>query len=413
MQAFLIFTLLLLLFDLYAFRAVKSLAQNWKSLGVKWIIYILFWFLPVLLLILTLLTYFRPVGPPAYFSKYYFLVGLLILFYIPKLLIAVFLLLDDILSLVSYFVVQPLRKNPPQVFQRYRLFTKTGFILSILPFVAILYGIIFGRFDFRIKEHTLAFRQLPDAFDGFRIVHISDIHTGSFYGHKKRLEKALELVSAADADLIVFTGDLVNNYAGELEGWDSSFKETGARYGKYAVLGNHDYGDYSRWNSPEEKQQNFEAIKKFLERTGFVLLNNAHAVLVLDNDSLAILGVENWGSPPFAQYGDLEAALDGIHNIAFKMLLSHDPVHWNAEVTGKTDIALTLSGHTHAMQFGIRLGRFKWSPSKYLFPYWSGLYQLEDQYLHVNQGLGFIGFPGRIGMPPEITVLILRKDSDR
>lgn len=409
MQAFFIFVIILFLFDLYVFRAVRRITNLWTSLNYRWLVYILFWSVPLLLAVLTLYTYLRPVTPPAYFSRYYFLVGLFILFYIPKLLIAVFHLVDDTLALMGFLVKKVIQKKQGSVFPKYRCFTKSGFIISLLPFLLILYGILYGRFDFKITKQTIEFRNLPASFDGIRIVHISDIHTGSFYAHKKQLKKALGLVEELQPDLVFFTGDLINNYAGELVGWDMYFSKIKARHGKYAVTGNHDYGDYSRWESPDEKLQNFKKIQQFFYDTGFRLLLNEHEILALDGDSLAIIGVENWGSPPFSQYGDLTTSMEGMQELQFKILLSHDPSHWNAEVTGKTDIDLTLSGHTHGMQFGIMLANFKWSPAKYRSPQWGGLYRENDQYLYVNRGLGFIGFPGRVGMPPEITVLTLRK----
>jgi predicted MPP superfamily phosphohydrolase len=207
---------------------------------------------------------------------------------------------------------------------------------------------------------------------------------------------------------VIFTGDLVNNFSGELIGWDTVFLKIQAR-DKYAVLGNHDYGDYSSWDSEELKQKNFDEIKEFYARINFRLLNNENEIFRIGNDSIAIIGVENWGTPPFSQYGDLQKALSGVESVSFKILLSHDPSQWDEEVSGHTDIAITFSGHTHGMQFGIETSWIKWSPIQMKYPRWGGLYREENQYLYVNRGLGYVGFPGRIGMPPEITVITLVK----
>jgi len=244
---------------------------------------------------------------------------------------------------------------------------------------------------------------LPKSFEGLKIVQISDLHIGGFNYRFKILERAVKLINELKPDLIFFTGDLVNNYAWELIGWENVLNKLLAKNGKYAVLGNHDYGDYSQWSSVKEKEENFNSIKQFYNKINFKLLLNQSDIIEVNHEKIAIIGVENRGTPPFKKYGDLETSLKNAKHIPFKILLSHDPTHWNEEVVNKTDIALTLSGHTHGMQLGFNYKDLKWSPIKYKYQHWAGLYQHNKQYLYVNRGLGWLGFPGRIGMRPEIS----------
>jgi hypothetical protein len=266
-----------------------------------------------------------------------------------------------------------------------------------------------GRFNFRITNEKLSFPNLPEAFNGFKVVHISDIHIGSFLGHENQVKKAIELVNEQNPDIILFTGDLVNNFAEELSGWIPILSDLRAKYGKFSILGNHDYGDYFEWPNKAEKEQNLTNLKQAHKELGFKLLLNESMQIELNNSKIGLIGVENWGLPPFPQYGNLKVAMNGSSELPFNILMSHDPSHWDAEVIDKTNIDLTLSGHTHGMQFGIEIGNVKWSPVKYKYPRWGGLYKENKQYLYVNRGFGYIGFPGRVGMPPEITVIELKR----
>jgi len=278
-----------------------------------------------------------------------------------------------------------------------------------LPFLTIMYGIFRSLYRFKIHHVKIKIKNLPKNYIGLRIVHISDIHLGSFNYRYHILDRAINMINHIKPDFIFFTGDLVNNYSWELDNWDKVLKRLSAKKGKYAVLGNHDYGDYKIWDSEDLKQANFESIKEFYKTIDFKLLLNESDVINTDGEELAIVGVENWGNPPFKQYGDLSKSLKNVADIPFKILLSHDPSHWSKEVRGKTDIALTLSGHTHGMQAGINLKNKKWSPIKYKYKHWAGLYEYKEQYLYVNRGLGWLGFPGRLGMRPEITFIELEK----
>lgn len=254
------------------------------------------------------------------------------------------------------------------------------------------------------------FGNLLENFDGFRIVQFSDLHIGSLKGHEDKLITAIDLINAQKPDVIFFTGDIVNNLAIELDGWENILSKLNARYGVFSILGNHDYGDYFPWKNKEDKKENLEDLKNRHKKMGFKLLLNNAEIIEKSGEKIAVLGVENWGKRPFPQYGKLDKALERAGDTEFKILLSHDPTHFDEQVAGKTDIALTLSGHTHGMQFALNFGGIKWSPVSWKYPKWRGLYQNKNtgQYLYVNIGLGYIGFPGRVGTDPEITVFELK-----
>ena len=241
-----------------------------------------------------------------------------------------------------------------------------GLLSGFLPFFVIVYAVFKAVYRFKIHKVQIQFKTLPENFSNLRIVHISDLHLGSFNYRYQILERAVKLINSLHPDFIFFTGDLVNNYAWELNGWEPVFKQLKAKKGKFAVLGNHDYGDYSNWGSEEEKKANFNAIKTFYQNIGFTLLCNEATTVEKNGEELALIGVENWGTPPFKRYGDLEKAMKEVSAVPFKILLSHDPSHWDEEVVSHTNIALTLSGHTHGMQVGFQLMGNQWSPIKYI-----------------------------------------------
>lgn len=286
-----------------------------------------------------------------------------------------------------------------------------GLLSGFLPFFVIVFAIFRTRYHFKVYKVTLELDSLPLAFNGLRIVQISDLHLGSFNYKYDILKRAISKINDLGPDLIVFTGDIVNNYSWELTGWEEVFVPLKAPLGKYAVLGNHDYGDYSTWDSKALKEKNFKEILDFFRNIDFKLLKNEASLLEIGEEKVALIGVENWGNPPFKQYGDLEKAMLQIKKIPFKILLSHDPTHWTQEVRSHTDIALTLSGHTHGMQAGFVYKSLQWSPIKYRYKHWSGLYTHKSQHLYVNKGLGWLGFPGRVGMRPEISCFDLQKEN--
>ena len=283
-------------------------------------------------------------------------------------------------------------------------FIYTGMTLGIASMVMILYGSFIGRTQFDVKEVTYTSSRLPQAFDGYRIVQLSDMHIGSWQGNAEAIQRLVDLVNTQHPDLIVFTGDLVNNRAIELKDSQSILAQLKARDGVYSVLGNHDYGPYHHWKNQQEMEDNLNSLKETEAAMGWQLLNNTHTVLVQGNDSIALIGVENEGEPPFSQYGDLPKAMKGTENM-FQILLSHNPSHWRREVLPQSNVDLTLAGHTHAMQ--VKFGNY--SPASYIYPEWGGLYLEGTRGLYVNVGIGYIGLPFRFGAWPEITVLTLRR----
>lgn len=417
MLSFAVFALIVLLIDLTAYQGLKVLFGETGGITVRLLMRIIFWLVPFLLITSVLyVVYFRPVEPdPRLFNSYYYIIAFAFMFYLPKLFFIAFYVIEEVI-----FSARRLIKRVKRWFAvekpgyqscyrgKFKFMSSLGVGLAIIPFLAIIYGMMIGRFDFRVINKTFEHESIPISFDGFRIVHISDIHIGSFHNYKRQVERAVDLINGQNPDLIVFTGDLVNNFTSELDGFIPVLGRMNAPFGIYSILGNHDYGDYFQWDSEEAKENNLQKMLSAHKEMGFRLLLNEWDILVIDDGRIAIIGVENWGKPPFPQYGDLDKASAGTERFPFRILLTHDPSHWDAEVVNKTDIELTLSGHTHGMQVGIEVGNIRWSPGKLRYPRWGGLYREDSQYLYVNRGLGFIAFPGRIGMPPEITVIELR-----
>lgn len=325
------------------------------------------------------------------------LFGVFVLLFIPKLILALTSLL---LLILVYF---------PIFLQN--ILSYGGFGLSVFVFFAIFHGLIWGKFKYTVHKVVLESSSIPKEFHNYRIVQLSDMHIGSFNKDYAKVLPGIEKVNNLKPDLILFTGDLVNNLASETDGWEETLKSLKAKDGIFAILGNHDYGDYYRFNNSAEKKKNIDDLIHFQEKIGFTLLLNQNTKISRENASINIIGVENWGKPPFPQYGNLKKALAGVDTKNFTILMSHDPSHWKQEVAQKTKIHLTLSGHTHGMQFGFEFGKIKWSPVKFKYPEWAGLYTLNQQLLYVNRGFGFIGFPGRVGIWPEITSIELRHKS--
>ncbi|MFO8055584.1 MAG: metallophosphoesterase [Bacteroidales bacterium] len=329
-----------------------------------------------------------------------FISGFFVLLYFPKLLLVIFNAVDELLFQTARFMTY---EGDP-----FFVLTYGGIVISLLAFLALLYGITIGRYDLRLRKQRLIFSSLPAAFDGFKIVHFSDLHTGSLPPSSSYPSRLVRKINALDPDLVVFTGDLINYSTDEAAPWHNTLKKIRARQGKYAVTGNHDYGNHTGWNTEEERMYDQKKLRQLYEKCGFTLLENQSVDITQTNSSIALTGVNNHGLSPFPQLGNLSKAMEDARDKGFHILLSHDPSHWEAEVKGKTKIGLTLSGHTHGFQFGIHMPGFKWSPVQYMYPQWLGLYTHLNQYLYVSAGCGTIGFPGRTGIPPEITQITLQ-----
>jgi predicted MPP superfamily phosphohydrolase len=345
-------------------------------------------------------------------SGFYLAFAVFVLVYVPKLILLVFMFGEDVFRLfeagVNYFVSKS-DENSALFSSRRKFIGQLALGIAAIPFISILYGITKGKYNFKVLKYTLEFEDLPAAFEGYQVTQISDIHSGSF-DNKEKIEYAVNLVNEQASDVIMFTGDMVNSKSKEMRPWKSTFSKLKAKDGVFSVLGNHDYGDYTRWPSDEAKADNFQELLDIQKDMGFDLLRNESRFIEKNGDRLAIIGVENWGKG-FKQKGDLTLASSQVAPNDFKILLSHDPSHWQYEVVkDPSHYHLTLSGHTHGMQFGIEIpGIVKWSPIKWRYKYWAGIYEKAGQYINVNRGFGFLAFPGRVGIWPEISVITLKK----
>jgi len=327
-----------------------------------------------------------------------------------KLIIILFLFFEDIsravLSIINFFF----SFSDAKIFERRSFLSKIALLVASIPIPFVLYGIYKGRYNYKVYKYDLIFDDLPEDFDGYQITHISDIHSGSLK-NKNNVEYAVRLINEQKSDLILFTGDIINNKSNELIKWKDLLSTMKASDGKFSVLGNHDYGDYVNWNNKQEKEDNFSDLLNFQKQMGFKLLLNENIKIKKGESNISLIGVENWGKGRFKKKGDIDKACIGLNKRDFKIVLSHDPSHWDKIlIDHKTHFHLTLSGHTHGMQFGIEIpGWVKWSPAKWAYRQWAGLYNEKNQFLNVNRGFGVLGFPGRVGIPPEISVITLKK----
>lgn len=405
--------------DLYVFKSLRLLTFGWVPRAWRMAILTAYWFVNVGVyawVVYAVVGYRASMRDHDYFMMY-MAFGALISLLVPKLIVAVFHMFDDVIQLVrtaARWLGKSESRNLGEAVRtttRRDFLTTAGWVVAAIPFAGMLYGIIRGRFQFRVERQTLHFPHLPTSFDGLKIVQLSDIHIGSFFSHDGAVQRGIDMVNELDPDLILFTGDMVNNFAEELDGWEEVLGSLKAKMGKYAVLGNHDYGDYAEWPSAEARLENLERLKKREADLGFELLNNAWVPLrSAAGEEIELIGSENWGAGRFSKYGDLQKAMKGTRPERLQILMTHDPSHWDAQVRGDTSVDLTLSGHTHGMQFGLEIpGFIKWSPAQYRYKRWGGLYREGKQMLYVNRGFGYIGYPGRFGIWPEITLLELKK----
>lgn len=393
------------LVTLYFFQAIKTVFPE----PVIWWVYWAFECILFAFVIYIILTVKRSVNTS---GAVFGIFTLMLISFVPKLIAVPLLLLEDIIRILS-FTFRSLTQSGTSadtvvhMASRNLIVSKSSLTIALIPFLALIWGILNGKYNYRVHQVSVKFPDLPKQFNGFTITQLSDIHSGSLTD-KLAVEKGINLANAQHSDLLLFTGDLVNNSATEMDRWKPSFSRLEAPYGKYSVLGNHDYGDYIQWETEEEKVKNLDLVKAIHAEIGFRLLLNEHVQIERNGQHLTLIGVENWGKGRFAKHGDLAKATENIEAGEFNILMSHDPSHWDAEILKfPKHIQLTLAGHTHGMQFGIELPFFKWSPIKYVYPQWAGLYEEAGRFINVNRGFGFLGYPGRFGILPEITVITL------
>ena len=407
MLRWLFFIIFIAFIEIYAFQAFKT------TIKTKWILVVYqIISLAILVYIVWSLSQFdRSVGQN---RQSVITIGLILIVYVPKIFLTLFMFGEDLIRLIrgaiNYFVEYDNASS--YIPERRKFVSQIALALAAIPFASLIYGIFEGKYNFKVIKQQVFFPDLPDAFDGFKITQISDIHSGSF-DNPEKIEYAIDLINQQETDLILFTGDIVNTHAREMHPWIDTFKGIKKpEFGKFSVLGNHDYGEYVTWPTKKQKDENFEAIKNLHQEIDFKLLLNEHVFIEKENQRIAVVGVENWGKN-FKQSGDLRKASERLTSKDFKILMSHDPSHWEYQVKeDEKHFQLTLSGHTHGMQFGIEIpGFFKWSPVQYVYKQWAGLYENLGRYVYVNRGFGFHAYPGRVGIWPEITVIELKKGS--
>jgi predicted MPP superfamily phosphohydrolase len=402
---FVILCALFLFIEFYSYQAFRTLIKvRWALVSYQVISLLL-----LIFIIYSFTQFDRSVGQT---KQTMFTMGLMLLVYVPKIVLTLVMFGEDIFrigaSILNYFIYNTPRKE--MMPDRRKFVSQIALGLAAVPFLSLIYGIFEGKYNFKVFKQTIFFPDLPDAFDGFKITQISDVHSGSF-DNPEKINYAIDLINAQESDMILFTGDIVNTHAKEMHPWLETFNRIkDYKYGKFSVLGNHDYGEYVTWPSEKEKDENFQQIKKLYDQIDFKLLLNEHTYIQKGEDKIALIGVENWGVN-FKKAGDLNKASDGVNQDDFKVLMSHDPSHWEAEIKNHPkNFHLTLAGHTHGMQFGIEIpGYFKWSLAQYIYKQWAGLYENLGRYVYVNRGFGFHAYPGRVGIMPEITVIELKK----
>lgn len=401
----LFFILFVAIVEIYAFQAFRTVSR------VKWVhySYIILSAIILVYIVYSFTQFDRSVGQN---KQTLFTLGLLLITFIPKIVLTLVLFGEDFIRLISGTITHFLGDNDRGSFlpERRKFVSQIALGIAAVPFLSLLYGMTKGKYNFKVIKQTLFFPDLPESFDGTTITHISDIHSGSFDDAEK-IKYAVDLINEQNSDVILFTGDIVNTHATEMHPWIDTFKGLhNPTLGKFSVLGNHDYGEYINWPSQKDKSDNFEAIKDLHRQIDFKLLLNENIKLRKGEDEIAVVGVENWGHN-FKKAGDLSKASSGLEKSDFKILMSHDPSHWEYEIKNhENHYHLTLSGHTHGLQFGIEIpGFFKWSPVQYIYKQWAGLYENLGRYVYVNRGFGFHAYPGRVGIWPEITVIELKK----
>ena len=404
------FSLLFILIDLYVFQAVKTVINDLSSVWRKSLNYG-FWVITGLSIISVLVINTTDILSSE--ARRIVVLGM-VMIYFSKVFGVITLMLDDIYRAITWIIgkfstskeiVEPTKNG----MTRSEFMSKASLIAVAVPLTTFGIGIASGAHNYRVRRKTIHLPNLPSSFDGIRIGQLSDIHSGSFFS-RPGVKKGLDLLLSEKPDVVFFTGDLVNDEANEVSKYKDLFSKVKAPLGVFSTLGNHDYGEYKRWSNIDDKKKNLADLIQTHKEMGWDILMNENRSLKVDGDEVAIIGVENWGAGRFSKHGDLKKAYAGTEETPVKLLLSHDPSHWDAQIRPDfPDIDVTFAGHTHGFQFGVEIGDFKWSPSQYIYKQWADLHQEENQYLYVNRGFGFIGYPGRIGILPEITIIELKQ----
>ncbi len=399
----------ILLLDLFLYFHLKQSLKSWKSSTAN-LLKAGFWLISitVLLLFWQIDSVFLKVES---FRTRAALIGFIGLNLVVKVVAFVYVVLNIVLDWGTKWWqnrVETKETDGGRKMSRTLFLKKAAVLAASVPLAAKSFSIINRAYDYRVHRFTLPLKNLPKAFDGMKLGQISDIHTGSFY-NKVAVQGGVDMLLKEKPDMVFFTGDLVNIESHEVKEYYNVFKQVKAPRGVYSVLGNHDYGDYRKWPSSQAKAQNFQEMLQAHKELGWDLMRNENRLIKESGETIALLGVENWGIKRFSKYGDLAKAREGTEEASAKILLSHDPSHWEAQVLDHPDIDVTLSGHTHGFQFGVELGNFAWSPAQYLYKQWAGHYQKGGQHIYVNRGYGFVGMPGRIGINPEVTIIELKK----
>jgi predicted MPP superfamily phosphohydrolase len=408
-----IVALLFILMDWYVFQAIRYFLDE-VSGNLRKVIYILYWAITIFCIVG--LFYYNLGGKDVISREMRTIIfSVIFINFFSKFFGVIFLMVDD-LGRAARWVWQHFSPSEPsnisapkEGISRSEFLVKSAMVATAVPALTMSFGIISGAYNYRVRRNTVYLKNLPASFDGIRIAQLSDVHSGSFF-NKTAVKGGIDLLLSEKPDVVFFTGDLVNDRADEMKEYQPIFEKVKAPLGVYSTLGNHDYGDYTAWSSPQAKRKNLQNLIQTHKQMGWDILMNENRILQQGGDKIAILGIENWGTGGFPKHGRMDLAHQGTEDAAVKLLLSHDPSHWDAQVRQEyPDIDLMFAGHTHGMQFGIEIGDFKWSPVQYRYKQWAGVYQEKDQYLYVNRGYGFLVFPGRIGILPEVTIMELKK----
>jgi hypothetical protein len=403
---FALILIFLFIVDVLSFKGILFIVKNTFKNLKKFISYFL-WFFSIIIYFLVFWIFYihKWQRNPHDFIHLYNFSSFLLILYLPKTIFAIFSGANWFYKLCKFG--KPSKVPLQQRKSNSRLFQKIGLFVSFVVFLLLIIGVVFGRYRFDVTRHNLSLSKLPESFNNLKIVQISDLHIGTYINNPNQIDKIVSLINEQKPDMVFFTGDMVNSFAEEMPEFLKSLKNIHANIGKFAVLGNHDYGDYYIWHSEKERIENHLQLIEYFKLAGFTLLQNENLAIAKNKDTIYVAGTENWGKKPYRQLGNLNQTINGINPNKFILLLSHDPMFWDTFVTRQPNVGITFSGHTHGMQMGIKLGKFEWTPFRFGYKRWSGLFKENEQYLYVSKGLGSAMYTGRLGMWPEISVFEL------